>query len=561
MIRFAIALVICATALACPQAFATEPHGTHASSAAAQSSRVPLFDGLGPVHHKVTTNSPQAQKYFDQGLAFIFAFNHDESVRAFKEAARLDPGMAMACWGIALARGPNINMPQDEASGREAFDAMQRALALKSTVSKPEQDYIDVLATRYSPDGKPSPKLDEAYADAMRKLKDKYPDDLDASVLFAEAMMDLRPWQLWTTEGKPAPGTEEIIEVLELVLEKNPQHPGANHYYIHAVEASSHPEWALPSADRLGKLTPAAGHLVHMPSHIYIRTGRYGAGAKSNEAAIVADRKYLESQKPSGVYPLMYANHNIHFLWACRLAEGNKKASMAAAQQLVASVPEDAVRQMPMAEFMVPTVLFTQARFGMWDEILAAPAPPKDFSYTAGIRHHARGLALLAKGRTADANAELKQLGAIVAATPPDSIVGFNKTKDVLTLASALLAGQIASKEGRRDDALKDLRRAVTLQDNLIYEEPPAWYYPVRQTLAMELVQQGKLEDAEAVYREDLVRNPENGVSLNGLANTLRARGKHDEAAKVDARFKKAWANADVPPDLGAASGAQVSAR
>ncbi len=559
--KFAIALFTCAAALAYSQAVTAETaHGTHASSAAAQPTSVPLFDGLGPVHHKVTTKSPEAQKYFDQGLAFIYAFNHDESVRAFKEAARLDPDMAMAYWGIALARGPNINLPQDEASGREAFEAMQKALALKGKVTKPERDYIDVLATRYSSDGKPSPKLDESYASAMRDLKNRYPDDMDAQVLFAESMMDLRPWQLWSADG-PAPGTEEIVETLELVLNQQPNHSGANHYYIHAVEASPHPERALASADRLGKLTPAAGHLVHMPSHIYIRTGRYDAGAKSNEAAIIVDRKYIESQKPAGVYPLMYANHNIHFLWACRIAQGNKQASMAAAKQLVGSVPGDAVRQMPMAEFMVPTVLFTQARFGMWDEILASPAPPKDFKYTAGMRHYARGLALLAKGKTADANSELKQLDAITVAMPLDSIVGFNKSKDILALASALLTGQIASKESRRGDAVKDLRRAVTLQDNLIYEEPPAWYYPVRQTLAVELVQQGKLEEAEVVFREDLMRNPENGVSLNGLANTLRARGKHDEAAEIDARFKKAWANADVPPDLDAASRGQISAR
>jgi tetratricopeptide (TPR) repeat protein len=561
--KLTIGLLVCALELTCSRIAAAEStHGTHASSAAAQPTSVPLFDGLGPVHHKVTTKSPEAQKYFDQGLAFIYAFNHDESVRAFKEAARLDPDMAMAYWGIALARGPNINLPQDEASGREAFEAMQKALALKGKVTEAERDYIDVLATRYSSDGRPSPKLDESYANAMRKLKDKYPDDLDASVLFAESMMDLRPWQLWSKEGKPAPGTEEIVETLELVIKGQPNHIGANHYYIHAVEASPHPERALNSADRLGNLTPAAGHLVHMPSHIYIRTGRYDAGAKSNEAAIIADRKYIESQKPAGVYPLMYANHNIHFLWACRIAQGNKQASMAAAKQLVGSVPDDAVRQMPMAEFMVPTVLFTQARFGMWDEILASPAPPKDFMYTSGMRHYARGLALLAMGKTADANSELKQLDAITVATPLDSIVGFNKSKDILALASALLAGQIASKERRRGDAVKDLRRAVSLQDNLIYEEPPAWYYPVRQTLAVELVQQGKLEEAEAVYREDLMRNPENGVSLNGLANTLRARGKHDEAAEIDARFKKAWANADVPPDLDAAlSRGQISAR
>ncbi|MGH7864547.1 MAG: tetratricopeptide repeat protein, partial [Candidatus Binataceae bacterium] len=548
--NFALALIVPVVALAgAPAVRAQSNHATHPTSAPS-SARVPLFAGLGPVHHQVTTDSPKAQKYFDQGLAFIFAFNHDESVRAFKEAARIDPAMAMAYWGIALARGPNINLPQDETAGREAFDAMNKALALKANVSTPEQAYIDALATRYSPDGKASPKLDESYANAMRQLKNRYPDDMDAQVLFAESMMDLRPWQLWFSDGKPAPGTEEIVQTLELVLGNQPDHVGANHYYIHAVEASPRPQRALPSANRLGKLVPAAGHLVHMPSHIYIRTGRYDAGARSNEAAIIADRKYIESQKPAGVYPLMYANHNIHFLWACRLAQGNKKASLAAAGELIGSVPEDAVRQMPMVEFMVPTTLFTQARFAMWDDILAAPPPPKDFRYTAAIRRYARGLALLAKRKAAEAAAELKQLDSIAVATPPDAIVGFNKRKDLLALASALLAGQIASKEGRRDDALKDLRRAVTLQDHLIYEEPPAWYYPVRQTLAVELVQQGKLEEAEVAYREDLMRNPENGVSLNGLATTLRARGKPDEAAKVDLRLKKAWANADVPPDL-----------
>jgi tetratricopeptide (TPR) repeat protein len=528
----------------------------------------PIFDGLGHLHHPVTTNSPLAQKFFDQGLTFVYAFNHDEAAGSFKEAARRDPDMAMAYWGIALSLGPNINLPEDDERGKAAYEAIQKAKSLEPKVSEAERAYIDALAQRYAPDGKMNDSLQTAYANAMRDVAKKNPDDPDAGALFAEAMMDLHPWNLWTADGKPVRGTEELVATLEAVMKKYPDHLGANHYYIHAVEASPNPERALASANRLGPMVPAAGHLVHMPAHIYIRTGDYQKSATANERAIKADRVYLRERDPKGMYSMMYYPHNIQFLWASCMMEGNSKCSFKASHDLdeVVYSPESLtmIKEMPMAEFTLPSRYFTEARFGKWDAILKEPAPAAEFTYTTGVWHYVRGLAFVAKKKFDEALQERKQLDAIAAATPEDHVVGFNSAKKLLELGSDTLGGEIAAAQGKHDDAIALLQSAVAIQDALNYEEPPPWYYPVRETLGAELIAAGKTSDAEQVFRDDLKHNPENGWSLAGLVACLNARNA-DEASDVQSRFRKAWAHADVKapspnvpaPEKAASTGAE----
>jgi len=509
---------------------------------------VPLFDDLGTHHHPITTTSPEAQRYFDQGLRLIYAFNHDEAIRAFKEAARLDPSCAMAQWGVAFALGPNYNLPLDAERNRAAFEAMEQAVRLAAKASEPERAYIAALAKRYSLALDADRKvLDRAFADAMRQVSRAFPDDLDAATLYAESLMDLRPWDLWTPDGRPQPGTPEILATLERVINKDPIHPGANHYYIHAVEASPHPDRALASAGRLGKLVPGAGHLVHMPSHVYMRVGRYAEAAEANRQAITVDRRYLEREKPQGVYPMMYYPHNIHFLWAAACMEGRSTEAIAAARDLSGALSDDMVRAMPMTEYFVPTPLFALARFGKWDAILKEPAPPVDLQYSAGMWHYARGLALAASGRFDDAAHERDSVEVAAALMPSDRIVGDNTpAATALRLAAAALAGELAARRGRTNEAVHHLEIAVRLQDGLPYAEPPPWYYPTRQSLGAVLLEAGRAKAAELVYREDLRRNPNNGWSLFGLSQSLRAQGAERRADGIDARFRDAWKQADV---------------
>jgi len=517
--------------------------------ASIDSTHEPLFDGYGSLHHPVTTHSGTslAQQFFNQGLLFIYAFNQREAVASFKQAAQYDPTMAMAYWGIALALGPNINQPEDTDRGKEAYAAITKAKSLEATVTPPEREYIDALAKRYAPDGRMTDANQLAYASAMREVAQDNPNDPDAGALFAESMMDLHPWGLWTLDGKPVDGTPEIVATLEGVLAKYPNHIGANHYYIHAVEASLDPARALPSAERLPKLAPASGHLVHMPSHIYFRIGDYNAAANANLAAIKADKVYIRERYPRGIYLTMYVPHNIQFLWASYLMEGNSRGAFKASRELDAAVTLDMVRQMPSMEGMSTSRYFTEARFGKWDAILKEPAPPADLTYTTAIWHYARGLAFAAKNRPDDALNEKKLLDEIMASMPADRAVGFNSAKRLLAIASATLAGEIDSAQGNHDGAIKSLTDAVAIQDSLNYDEPPGWYYPIRETLGMELLADGKTAMAEQVFRGDLKQYPENGWSLNGLALCLRARNASEEAAAVDARLKKAWAHADIP--------------
>jgi hypothetical protein len=506
-----------------------------------------LFDNLGALHHPITTASPQAQLYFDQGLRLIYAFNHDEANRAFKEAARLDPNCAMAYWGIAFTLGPNYNLPVDAERDRAAYEAIQKAVALAPNTSDAERAYIEAIAKRHVADPNADRKaLDAAFADAMREVAKRYPDDLDAATLFAESMMNLRPWGLWTHDGQPEPGTEEIVSTLEAVLKRDPNHPGAIHYYIHTVEASNHPERAEPYADRLGKLVPGAGHLVHMPSHIYIRIGRYHDAAEVNAKAAAIDAAYIEKYDIQGPYRMMYYPHNIHFFWAAATLEGRSKEALQAARDFSAKLPVEMVRQMPMVEGFFPTYLFALVRFGKWQEILKQPAPPADLKYSTGMWHYARGWAFAATKQLKKAAAEHAKLAAIAAATPPDLRIMMNSGAALLNLASDVLAGEIEARREHYDKAVRLLETAVSQQDNLGYEEPPAWYYPVRQSLGAVLLKAGRAEDAEAVYREDLKRNLENGWSLYGLTQSLRAQKKNQEATETEQRFRKAWAKADI---------------
>ncbi|WP_437899767.1 tetratricopeptide repeat protein [Sorangium sp. So ce124] len=518
-----------------------------APAEAPDAERVPLFEDIGALHHPVTTSSPLAQRYFDQGLRLVYAFNHDEARRAFQEAARIDPGLAMARWGIALTLGPNINQPADAARERAALDAIAEARALAASASERERAYIDALAERYaSTPGRDRAALDRAYASAMRELARRFPDDLDAGVLFAEALMDLRPWDLWTPDGRPQPETDEIVSTLEGILRRDPEHVGANHYYIHAVEASRAPERALPSAERLGGLAPGAGHLVHMPSHIFVRVGRYADASNANEQAVLADRRYIRERRPEGIYSMMYFPHNLHFLSVSASMEGRSAVAVRAARELADAVPDHNVRHMPMLEMFRPALLFALVRFGRWDDVLAEPAPPPELRYTTGIWRYARGRALAATGRRDDAAREAAALRAIASEISEDATIGKNRAKDLLEIASLVVEGQIASERGDTGAAARLLEEAARIEDELRYFEPPDWPEPVRHTLGAVLLKAGRARDAEATYREDLRQNPQNGWSLCGLERSLRAQGKEEDANAAHARFKLAWARADV---------------
>jgi tetratricopeptide (TPR) repeat protein len=478
-----------------------------------------------------------------------YGFNHAEATRSFREAARLDPQCAMAYWGMALVLGPNINMAMAPEKEPQAHKLIQKAIALKKNSSERERAYIDALAKRYSGEDKPNrTALDRAYAEAMRELHKRYPDDLDAATLYAEAVMDLRPWNYWTRDLQPYPETAEVIHVLESVLASNPNHPGAIHLYIHAVELGR-PELAEAGAERLWKLSPGAGHLVHMPSHIFRRIGRYGDASRSNEDAIAADEDYITQCRAQGVYPLAYYPHNIHFLWDSATMEGRSVVAINAARKAASSIPADAWRQVPLLHQFLVAPLFAYTRFGEWELILSAPRPPNDSLFWTGVWHYARGLAFTATGKLDDATQELDNLQKIAAQR---SLEGYrvtfsrNGAEAILEIAVEVLAGELAGKRGDYDHAIARLHRGILLEDNLIYNEPPDWHVPVRQSLGAVLLDAGRFAEAEAIYWQDLSRNRENGWSLFGLMQSLRAQGKEEEAAKVEKRFQKGWSQADV---------------
>jgi tetratricopeptide (TPR) repeat protein len=509
----------------------------------------PRLQNLGDHKFPVKTNSARAQLFFNQGMMLVYGFNHAEATRSFREAARLDPNCAMAYWGMAYVLGPNINMSMPPESEPKAYEMIQKAIALKKNASVREQAYIEALAKRYSGEVKPDRAArDRAYAEAMRNLSSRYPDDLDAATLWAEAMMDLRPWNYWTRDMQPYPETQEIMQVLESVMTRNPNHPGAIHLYIHSVEFAR-PELAEAGAQRLWKLAPGAGHLVHMPSHIFRRVGRYDDASKSNQDAIAADEDYIEQCRAQGVYPLAYYPHNIHFLWDSATMEGRRDTAIAAARKSSSSIPEGAWREVPLLHQFLVAPLFAYTRFGEWDMILAESRPAEDSLFWTGIWHYARGLAFTATEELDKAGRELDSLQKIAGQKSLDGYrVTFsrNGAKAILEIADEVLAGELAAKHGDYENAIARLHRGVLLEDNLIYNEPPDWHVPVRQALGAVLLEAGRAAEAESIYWQDLTTNRENGWSLFGLLQSLRAQGKEEQAAVIEKKFRKAWARSEV---------------
>jgi len=512
-----------------------------ASNLPAQQASPPLYTDLGTHHRAVGTRVPLAQQYFDQGLRLVYGFNHAEAIRSFTRATELDPACAMCWWGIAYAYGPHVNAGMDSASGVQAYQAAQKALSLSRNARPWERAYIRAAAARYArvPPANRA-HLDSAYARGMAEVVRKYPNDLDAAALYAESLMDLRPWNYWTAQGEPYPGTEEIVRQLERVIARNPEHPGACHYYIHAVEAVN-PQLAVPCAERLARLMPGVGHMVHMPAHIYIRLGRYADAAASNVHAIHTDETFIEGQKPVTVYSLAYYPHNIHFLAFASIMAGRSAQALEAARALKSKVNLDVARQVPMLQEMLPYYALTLTTFGRWDEVLAEPLPPSDIRMPLAMAYYARGVAYAAKGRLAEARTALDTVKVIDTATPADA-----PAKTPVSIAVHALMGEIATRSGKLDEGIAHFREALRIEDAGLYFEPPKWYYPIRHSLGAALLKAGRPAEAEAVYREDLKRFPENGWSLFGLAAALRAQGKSAEAAAVDQRFAKAWSAADV---------------
>lgn len=509
---------------------------------------VPLYTDLGSHHRAISTRVPKAQQYFDQGLRLVFGFNHGEAIRAFNEAARLDPNCAVCYWGTAYAYGPHVNAGMDSASGVAAYAAAQQALAHLSHASPVEQALIRAVARRYAavPPADRS-ALDSAYARAMADVVKQFPNDLDAAALYAEALMDLRPWNYWKQEdGTPYPGTETIVAQLEQVLAQTPNHPGACHYYIHAVEAVA-PEKAVPCAERLAALMPGVGHMVHMPAHIYIRVGRYADAIDANVHAVHTDEVYIEGQKPQGVYPLGYYPHNYHFLSFAATLAGRSAQAIDAAKKTAGTTPFAIAKQVPILEPFVIYAFLTYVTFGRWEELLALPLPPADLAYSRGMAQYARGVAFAATGRWAEAQAALDTVNQIAAAsTQGYKAAGWVTPGTNLQIAAHVLTAEIAARQGKLDDAIAHFREGMKLEDGLLYFEPPDWYYPIRHSLGAVLLKAGRAGEAETAYREDLKRFPENGWALFGLAQALHAQGKHAEAAQTDARFRAAWQGADV---------------
>jgi tetratricopeptide (TPR) repeat protein len=521
------------------------------SQEAAKPATPSLFGNLGRHHRLVSTKSAQAQRWFDQGLVLAFAFNHDEAIRSFQEAARQDPACAMAWWGIALCNGPHINNPtMDPDHSRAAWEALAKARDLESNATPTERAMIEALAKRYAekPPEDRGP-LDAAYAEAMRGLWRENPEDADIGGLCAEALMDLHPWDLWNQDGTPKAYTPEIVGVIERVLAMAPDHPLANHLYIHALEASPHPDRALASADRLRTLVPGAGHLVHMPAHIYARCGRWADAAAANERAIEVDREYRARSPEQGFYHV-YMSHNHQFLAWGSMMEGRSATAIGEARRMIAGIPPPMIEQMaPFLDGLMALPYGALVRFGRWEEILKEPEPAPYLPVTRALRHFARGTALSSTGKTDEAEAERKAIDAIAAGLKDDVTVGNSKGKDILAIASHALAGEIAAQRGETDAAVAELGQAVKLEDGNRYDEPPDWLQPVRHSLGAVLLRAGRAAEAEKVYREDLVRWPENGWSLWGLARALEKQGKRDDASTVQARFEKAWARADVKLD------------
>jgi len=511
----------------------------------------PIFPGLGSYKHKVTTASPEAQRYVNQGLAFYHGFNHGAAIRSFQQAAELDPKCAMAHWGIALASGPHINLPIVPPPAAElAWKELQLAQENAAQTSAVERDLIEALSHRYAnPQPEDRAPLDQAYADAMRKVWQAHPRDPEVGVLFAEAMMDLRPWNQWTPEGEPNPGTEEVVATLDAVLKLNPSHPFANHLYIHAIEASPHPERAVAAADRLRTLQPGLAHNVHMPSHIDIRTGRWQKAVETNEKAVAAVARYQKIAGPPQGFINVYNAHNRHMLAYAAMMTGQRALAMKHIRAMVAELPPDFLKENALqAEAFVSMPMEVMVRFGMWDDILAEPGDYADYmTATRALHVAARAIAYAAKGDSKKAREEQASYLEKAKLVPKEETFGNNTAADLLALAGRMTEGEILVREGKLDAGIAELREAIKLEDALKYDEPPAWLIPIRHSLGAVLMNNSRYAEAEEVYRQDLKKLPGNGWSLYGLAESLRAQKKNAEEAKAaQAKFNKLWAKADT---------------
>jgi len=511
----------------------------------------PLFKNLGRHHWKVTTKYELAQRYFDQGLTLLYNFNHAEAVRSFEAVAKLDPDCAMAHWGVAYAHGPNINAPMFPEAVKPAWGGLQRALVLKSKAGEMEQALIDALTRRYAekpPESRAS--LDQAYADAMRDVAKRFPNDNEVQTLFAEAVMDTAPWNYWTPEQQLKPAAKEAVEAIERVLARVKAHPGADHLYIHLIEAGPNPEKGVPSAERLAKLAPAAGHLVHMPSHIFLRVGRYHDASEWNDEAMDEDETYLRRSKPTGLYSGGYYPHNVHFYWYSTTMEGRSRDAIKAAKKLAEYTLDlrcGAVEG-PRQRY---TPLLAYSRFGRWSDVLNAPAPSEEYPFDRAMAHFARGLAFAAQGKAANAGAEFQKFSALKSSEKVKAMDNpyFPGTK-ILAVAHEVLAGKVAGAKGEAKDSLNHLRRAVELEDAMPYMEPPYWHCSTRLTLGAAQFKSGDVAGAEETFRADVGKLPHNGWGLFGLEQSLRKAGKTAEADKVRKEFQRAWRYADVKLDL-----------
>ena len=552
-----------------------DPRALDADPTSAEEQIAPVLDGLGDAHLDITSTHPEAQRFFDQGLRLTYGFNHSEALRAFKEAARLDPKCAMAYWGWALVLGPNINLPMQDDVRQQAWDAMERAVALKDGVSDKERDFIDALAVRYeSPisangDGETDDDteevgsgdvteaggesgdddeedeedrralLDEAYAGAMQALHEKYPDDNDAATLYAASLMNLTPWTYWYDDGSPRDGTEDILAALEGAIERDPNHIGAIHYYIHAVE-EKRPRRAEEAADRLAGLAPKAGHLVHMPAHIYMRLGRYQDSYEQNAKAVAADEGYISACQAQGIYPLGYYPHNIHFMVWSAMFEGRSAEALEMARKVASKIPDHVDEDNWGAyELFRSQPIYAMVRFGMWQEVLAEPKPLAKAKLMTGIWHYARALAYVHTGLRRKAKSELKSLR-----RQSPGVAGY--FRPLMTIAELIVEAELLADRGKYEQAIANLDQATRVEDSLDYNEPPSWYFPVRHVLGAVLIEAGLPEEAEVVYWADLRNHPENGWALFGLEKSLRAQFEGEEANAIAERFQKAWERADA---------------
>jgi tetratricopeptide (TPR) repeat protein len=525
-----------------------DPRALSADPSTAFKPIAPLLEGLGDHHFPVTTSSPESQLFFDQGLRLTYAFNHSEALRSFKEAARLDPQNAMAYWGWALVLGPNLNLPMVPDVAPQAYQAAQRAVALSNRTSERERAFIQALAKRYAEDpGADRTRFDLAYAEAMAKLVERFPDDLDAATLYGAALMNLSPWDYWNLDGSPKENTVKVLDTLQSVVDRDPRHAGALHYYIHTVEAR-HPEKGEQHADMLAGLMPGAGHLVHMPSHIYMRVGRYTDSYAANSRAVSADEGYITQCRSQGIYPLNYYPHNIHFLAWSAMFQGRPEAALEAARKIVAKVPPEISSNKnawALYETFLSQPMFVMVRFGMWNAMMAEPKPDVASQFMTGIWHYGRALAYIHTDQPKQARQELRKLSeALEAMGTVEHYIGFATAKTLMTIAEQIVLGEMAYSEGRVLEGLAHLERAVRLEDGLRYNEPPDWYFPVRHFLGAMLIDAGYPNEAEVVYAADLRKNPENGYSLFGLSQALQRQGRVKEARAFNERFSRAWADA-----------------